>query len=213
MDHQRFDDLDHQRFDDLLLALATMTRRGGTRRGMLASFAAMAALVGGEMTDAKKRKKKKKKRCLGGKMRCGNGCCLETQGCRDGSCQCREDELACGDGCCLLTQGCAADVCQCETTEIACGAECCPPGQSCVDGQCGCDQAVCVTAVDPTDDQFGTCGCEDITEGGRFCLASIPCTNPTPPTCTTSADCAAGSACQAVGCFGGKSCVPLCALV
>ena len=153
------------------------------RRGATrGTLAALLALVVPVSVDAKKKKKK----CKGGKKKCDKGCCLPNQGCRNGQCQCAPDE-------------------------DACGAVCCPPSQACVGGQCDCPPAACNAAVDPTDDEFEGCFCEDAAEGGTHCFANLSCCAP-PAKCDLTSQCDPGEVCQTLSCGNVSRCTPVCSL-
>jgi hypothetical protein len=211
------------RFDALLRGLAASpTRRGVGRTLAGLTLGGMLGQSGLNEVEARKRKRKKKK-CRGGTKKCGKKCfdlqtdplhcgscgnrCDDGKECRDGNCSCPQDETACDSACCGSGLSCVDDLC----VELCTENDDCLIGQACDDGACTCPEAACAAAIDPTDDQFEECFCAETVEGEQACFANISCAAP-PPTCTSSSECAFGTACIKFGCGGDDRCTTLCPL-
>ena len=192
--------MDAHHFDSLT---CTLTAAGSRRRVLGATLAGMLGTLWRDTTVAKKKacppcKRRKKGKCkpkpagtpctalLGGA--CHNGTCIDL----------KADEANCGSlgTVCGPTEVCQNGTCFPRSTCPAPTPRICSPGRTACGGH-------------------PSCSCDTSTEGNVVCVTTnyVTCTS---SVCTTSADCAAGSACVDLsggGCLcgpGTKVCMPRC---
>lgn len=208
--------MDSDRFD----ALSRTLGKPESRRGALATLAALAgfgALAPNEL-DAKKKKKKKKKKkpppCKTTNQNCNSGSdCCKGLICAVGSFQ-EECESVDGDVCCLTPGKACSHTCDCCGSGSICATDdkcCLVSGANCTEHSDCCEEEFCVDELfgeDKTcrsDNNGSACDNDDDCLGNVVCIAGTCGCLISGDECTDDRECCLGIGCNLNGRCG---CVP-----
>lgn len=175
--------MDPTRFDRVIRTFGTQPRP--TRRTVLATLAALAA-VGGSHLPATEAKGKKCRR-RSGKLKC-DGACIDPQtdfsNCGTCGNVCGQGQT-CQGGTCIGGGGGACDGVDCPANYVCNGGNCVPANDRCggPTGICDADPTPCGTSATGE-----TCGCERTVEGNTICVDGANAC-PQIVECTSTQDC------------------------